>query len=104
MIHWSCNRCGTSVPQDCALCIKCGFDPSVPPEQRDHYPPADCLRCQSPMQSAGTLQLHEGTRMWPVLMGNIGELLVDRRRFETFLCSGCGKVEFFMSPEPYSTP
>ncbi|MBJ7514814.1 MAG: hypothetical protein JHC82_00715 [Stenotrophomonas sp.] len=56
------------------------------------------------MQFGGTLQLHEGTRMWPVLMGNIGELLVDRRRFETFLCSGCGKVEFFMPPEPYSTP
>ena len=56
------------------------------------------------MQFAGTLQLHEGTRMWPFLLGNLGELLVNRKRFETFLCAGCGKVEFFMPPEPDTGP
>ena len=40
------------------------------------------------MQFVGTLQLHEGMRMWPLLLGNIGELLVNRKRFESLLCTG----------------
>jgi len=48
------------------------------------------------MRSAGQLKLHEGTRAWPFLFGELGELLVNRESFQTFICEGCGKVEFFM--------
>jgi len=44
----------------------------------------------------GQLKFHEGTRAWPFLLGELGELLVNRESFETFICEGCGKVEFFM--------
>jgi len=105
MICWSCPRCGAAVPQESELCGQCGFDSTVPlAAHPGAHAPERCLRCASPMQFAGTLQLHEGTRMWPVLLGNIGELLVNRKRFETFLCTGCGKVEFFMPPEPDTGP
>lgn len=60
------------------------------------YPPASCLRCKSAMRSMGQLKFHEGTRAWPFLLGELGELLVNRESFETFICEGCGKVEFFM--------
>lgn len=52
------------------------------------------------MTCLGTMRLHEGTRLWPFLLGNVGELMVDRKRFETFACTNCGKVEFFMPPDP----
>lgn len=101
MLIWSCKKCGGSVPQDCDICNHCGFDPSLPSISGSHgYPPGSCLRCQSPMTCLGTMRLHEGTRLWPFLLGNVGELMVDRKRFETFACTNCGKVEFFIPPDP----
>lgn len=105
MICWECEKCGASVPEAFEICNKCGADPSQPlVAGANGYPPERCLRCASPMKAAGTLRLHEGTRMWPFLLGNMGELLVDRTHFETFLCRGCGKVEFFMPPNAPTTP
>ncbi|MCH6485326.1 hypothetical protein MMG85_17375 [Pseudoxanthomonas sp. LH2527] len=48
------------------------------------------------MKPAGQLKLHEGTRAWPFLFGELGELFVNRESFDTFVCESCGKVEFFM--------
>ena len=61
----------------------------------DAFPPASCLRCESPMSSVGILQFHEGSQAAPFFLGNLGELMVVREKFETFVCEGCGKVEFY---------
>ena len=58
-------------------------------------PPKSCLRCGSTMSAMGRLNFHEGTRAWPFLLGELGELLVHRGSFEAYVCEGCGKVEFF---------
>jgi len=101
MIFWTCGQCGAAVPQDCPVCPGCGFDPDQPAATpASGISSLQCLRCDSPMQFAGTLKLHEGTRMWPVLLGNLGELLVDRKAFNTHVCVSCGKVEFFVPPPP----
>ena len=47
------------------------------------------------MRSVGILQFHEGSQAAPFFLGNLGELMVVREKFETFVCEGCGKVEFY---------
>ena len=103
MTKWICPTCGEQVPSDWAICTQCGYDPvaragsaKVADPVADAYPPASCLRCSSVMRSMGQLRFHEGTRAWPFLLGELGELLVNRESFETFICESCGKVEFFM--------
>ncbi|CAN5867871.1 hypothetical protein BH23GEM9_BH23GEM9_29490 [soil metagenome] len=43
----------------------------------------------------GVRNFHEGAR-WGVV-GNLGELFVNKESFDVFACSGCGHVEFFVS-------
>jgi hypothetical protein len=33
----------------------------------------------------------------PFLLGNVGELFVNRESFDSYACSRCGKVEFFLA-------
>jgi Zn finger protein HypA/HybF involved in hydrogenase expression len=42
----------------------------------------------------GTKSFHEGTR-WGFL-GDLGELFVNRERFDVYRCPRCGSVEFFV--------
>lgn len=111
MIKWICPTCGEQVPGDWAVCTQCGYDPVERPalaKAEDPvvaaYPPASCLRCSSTMRSMGQLRLHEGTRAWPFLFGELGELFVNRESFEAFACEGCGKVEFFIPSRRHSEP
>jgi hypothetical protein len=53
-----------------------------------------CLRCDVPIRWVGTKQFHEGTR-WGVL-GDLGELFVNREEFDLYVCPRCGHVEFFV--------
>jgi hypothetical protein len=55
----------------------------------------DCLRCGRGLDALGTKKFHEGAR-WGVL-GDLGELLVNRQGFDIYSCSYCGHVEFFLS-------
>ena len=103
MTKWICPTCGEQIPSDWLICTQCGYDPLAKPSTvvtvdpvAEAYPPTSCLRCSSVMKSVGELRFHEGTRAWPFLLGELGELLVNRESFETFICEGCGKVEFFM--------
>lgn len=111
MTHWICPTCGEQVPAGWVVCTQCGYDPitrPVPEKIVDPvaaaYPPISCLRCNSTMRSMGQLRLHEGTRAWPFLFGDLGELLVNRESFETFICEACGKVEFFMPNARHNQP
>ena len=50
------------------------------------------------MEFAGRKRFHEGTRAWPFLFGEIGELLVNRESFDLYACPSCGKIELFLEP------
>ena len=104
MHNWTCPNCQESVPADWRVCVKCGFDPAAPEAESSisrksaiagAFPPQSCLRCHSDMRSVGELRFHEGSQAAPFLLGNLGELLVTREPFDTFVCDGCGKVEFY---------
>ena len=56
--------------------------------------PIACPRCEVPLEFVGTRDFHEGTR-WGAL-GELGELFVNKQRFDVFVCSRCGRVELFI--------
>ena len=56
--------------------------------------PIVCPRCETKLEFVGTRDFHEGTR-WGVL-GDLGELFVNKQRFDVFLCPRCGRVELFI--------
>lgn len=56
--------------------------------------PIVCPRCELPLEFVGTRDFHEGTR-WGVL-GDLGELFVNKQRFDIFVCPRCGRVELFI--------
>jgi len=43
------------------------------------------------------MKFHEGSRAWPFVLGDVGELLVNRESFDVHACGKCGKVEFFLA-------
>lgn len=53
-----------------------------------------CPHCKVMLAYAGTKKFHEGTR-WGVL-GDIGELFVQKETFDVYYCPRCGKVDFFV--------
>lgn len=106
----TCLRCGAPWEPDYPLCWRCGAGRDGGPPSPDFVPEAlgtdvaarperelACLRCGAPMALAGRMRFHEGSQMWPFLLGNVGELLVNRESFDTYACSACGKVEFFLT-------
>jgi len=54
----------------------------------------NCLRCNTKLINLGVFKFHEGRRYG--VFGEIGELLVRRRRFEVYECPKCGKAEFYV--------
>jgi hypothetical protein len=53
-----------------------------------------CVR-RSP-EYVGTKRFHEGTRGWSFALGHVGELVVNRRSFDVYVCDRCGRVELFV--------
>nr|WP_295379303.1 hypothetical protein [Pseudoxanthomonas sp.] len=107
MAEWICKSCKTTNEADFDICWQCGTgrdgrppDPAFSRNQETvRVPPRqlECLRCQSPMAHAGTKRFHEGSRLAPFLLAELGELLVNRESFDLYTCTGCGKVEFFLT-------
>ena len=117
---WQCVKCGERHEDSFDLCWNCGTssdgieDPSfrkddeadtepepdrAVAEDTDIGEPADkspmgCPRCDCKLDYVGTKSFHEGTR-WGVL-GDLGELFVNRERFDVYCCPRCGRVEFFV--------
>ena len=60
-------------------------------EQAD---PMKCPRCETGLDYVGTKSFHEGHR-WGML-GDIGELFVNKEKFDVFVCQRCGRVELFV--------
>jgi hypothetical protein len=122
---WKCVKCREEVGDDFDVCWQCGTsregveDPDfrnadefrnvkeVPPERvtepvaaadgRQEEPGKDpilCPRCRRKLDYVGTKSFHEGTR-WGIL-GDLGELFVNKERFDVYCCPRCGRVEFFV--------
>jgi ribosomal protein S27AE len=60
----------------------------------NHSNPMTCPRCEVELSYVGTKAFHEGTR-WGVL-GELGELFVNKQRFDVYVCPRCGRVELFI--------
>lgn len=106
MKQWKCASCGRSNEAVFDMCWQCGTradgSPADPDFVREEVAPTmrqrelDCLRCSGPMASMGELKLHEGSRALPFLLGDWGELLVNRACLDAFACESCGRVELFV--------
>lgn len=117
---WQCVKCREKLEDSFGVCWNCGTsrdgteDPSfvkaddVPKEQvadpavTDGGPvkttaqksPLSCPRCDRKLDYVGTKSFHEGRR-WGIL-GDLGELFVNKERFDVYCCPRCGRVEFFV--------
>jgi hypothetical protein len=56
--------------------------------------PMRCARCDTDLKYVGTKSFHEGTR-WG-LLGDLGELFVNKESFDVYVCQRCGRVELFV--------
>jgi uncharacterized protein YbaR (Trm112 family) len=114
---WQCVKCREKLEDGFDVCWNCGTskdgveDPDfrkvddVSPEQFSepvaeavedgHEPdPIMCPQCRRKLDYVGTKAFHEGAR-WGVL-GDIGELFVNKERFDVYCCPRCGRVAFFV--------
>ncbi len=92
---WKCQNCSTEIEEESfEVCWHCGCEKGQSKPVEPQQSQLKCLRCDVSMTLVGSKAFHEGTR-WGVL-GNIGELLVDKEALEMFVCKSCGKVEFFL--------
>ena len=64
------------------------------PEPDRRPDPMSCPRCGIHIEYVGTKKFHEGTR-WGVF-GELGELFVNKERFDVYVCPRCGRVELFV--------
>ena len=102
-MSWTCQHCHTGIEEDAfELCWNCGCEKGQSAPAQAQTKQLKCLRCESNMLSIGSKEFHEGRR-WGVL-GNIGELLVDKLAFDVLACSSCGKVEFFLPQQADTIP
>ena len=60
----------------------------------------DCLRCHAPMKYIGREDIQLGRTGW--LFGDIPNLLAGSLDVELYICSKCGKIEFFNVTEKES--
>jgi len=112
MNSWICSHCKEANDGNFTQCWNCGThaDGSAPVRPFQHeasapwrQPPRllQCLRCpDTRMESIGHKRFHEGSQAMPFLLGDLGELLVNREEFELHACPSCGKVELFLSNLP----
>ena len=86
---WTCSKCGERHDDQFETCWKCAGE-AAPPTPN----PLRCPRCPASLDFVGTKRFHEGSN-WGVL-GELGELFVNRESFDIYVCPRCGRVEFFV--------
>jgi len=97
---WQCPECAERHEPEFAECWKCGYvkgsggDESL--KEENGPDPMVCPSCKLPLDFLGTRKFHEGSRAAPFLLGEIGELFVNREHFDVYACPRCGRVEFFL--------
>ncbi len=90
---WTCPKCGEQHEDQFESCWKC-TDQTVELKAQPQTDPLRCPRCPATLDYVGTKKFHEGAR-WG-LLGELGELFVNRERFDIYVCPRCGRVEFFV--------
>lgn len=95
---WTCRNCRTEIDEvGFEVCWNCGCErgqASQPKAVVAKSAALRCLRCKTPMAKVGSKEFHEGSR-WGVI-GNLGELFVNKEALDMYACPSCGKVEFFL--------
>lgn len=106
-----CKSCGETMEPGYEICWNCGTHRDGSPPAEDFVPEKNfespsvteiaerdlcCLRCSTRMKLLRRMRFHEGSRAWPFILGELGELFVNRETFDAYACPGCGKVEFFL--------
>lgn len=86
---WTCDKCGEQHEDQFDSCWRCAGDQASGASGNP-----ECLRCHTRIEFLGTKEFHEGTR-WG-LLGELGELFVNKERFDIYACPKCGHVEFFV--------
>ena len=87
---WTCPECGERHDDQYDSCWKCaGAAAPSPPTN-----PIRCPRCLTDLNFVGTRRFHEGPRYG--MLGELGELFVNREGFDVYVCPRCGRVEFFV--------
>lgn len=56
--------------------------------------PITCSRCEVSLGFVGTKNFHEGARLGA--LGDLGELFVNKERFDVYVCPRCGRVQLFI--------
>ena len=110
---WHCVKCREGIEDSFDTCWNCGTsvggiedsnfqiaEKEIASEHLLNKPTEtessllSCPRCDEMLSYVGTKKFHEGTR-WGVL-GDLGELFVNKERFDVYCCPRCGRVEFFV--------
>jgi len=95
-----CPNCNADIEDNFDVCWNCNYsmtdDEVIDFIEEPDTPKREiaCLRCNTNLLCSGVYNFHEGTRYG--LLGNIFELLVNKKSFEIYTCPKCGKVEFFV--------
>lgn len=122
---WQCVKCREELEDSFDTCSNCGTskdgpeDPDFrkadafaraeteesaramtaegePAPVREEKNPIHCPRCDRTLDFVGTKKFHEGTPAWGFVLGDLGELFVNREHFDVYLCPRCGRLEFFL--------
>lgn len=102
-----CKSCGETIEEGYAICWNCGTGIDGTAPQAEFVPDAEtlthaarerdlrCLRCGNGMSFVRRMKFHEGSLRHGLLL-DIGQIFTNREAFDTYACSSCGKVEFFV--------
>jgi len=94
----NCPKCNEEIEASFEICWNCNYSLAEEKviEFKDNTPEAkkiNCLRCNLLMHYLGNYRFHEGVKTG--VFGSLFEIFVNRESFDLYLCSKCGKVEFF---------
>lgn len=93
---WKCE-CGEQIEDQFDACWKCaGRNPAEPGTEAPRVEEpifARCPHCKIDLEYLGKKRFHEGGHLTPILAG---DLFVNRENFDLYVCTRCGRAEFFL--------
>lgn len=94
----NCPNCNSQIEDNFELCWNCNYSFTEGriidiKDSTSGCREIDCLRCKIPLLYSGQYKFHEGAKSG--VFGNIFEIFVNREKFDLYICSKCGKVEFY---------
>ena len=97
---WQCPQCDERHEARFDECWNCGYrrgsGGNETVKQGTGRDPMVCPNCAITLDFVGTKKFHEGSRVAPFILGELGELFVKREHLDVYVCSRCGRVELFL--------